>query len=139
MAALLYFLVMILFKPKRAQANTAINKAARSVWMAVTLGIFSFGLALFPVGALSHQLESLAFMVAPFILIVYGIGWWVCGLMANRMWIKMVSIGCFVSAPLMGFMYGRADQILVYAGLLFLFATLPGYRLMREARAESVA
>lgn len=133
-AGFLFSLVIILSIKKNFRKSAA-NRASGSVWSAIGWAIFAFFISLFAFGLRLQESEQLLALAAPTVLILYGIGWWVSASMSSQGWLKAVSLGCFVTAPILAFMGGMPEQLLVYAACLILFATLPGLRLMQLAKA----
>jgi hypothetical protein len=77
------------------------------------------------------EFAAISYLIAPVVLILYGIGWWVGGAIANRRWVKMTAFGSFLAAPVIGLLAGRPEQLLAYAACLILFTTVPGILLVR--------
>lgn len=118
----------------RGQRNAS-AKAYDSAWSAVGIGIGFLILSTFLVARQVQDVQAITFMIAPVILVLYGMGWWVSAIMSGQGWLKAVSFGCFIGAPVMALMAGRPEQLLAYAAALVLFAAIPGFILMRAARA----
>ncbi len=109
-------------------------RAKTSVWSAVGIGILALLLCVTIIANVMKEFATISFMIAPVILILYGIGWWVSAKVSGVTWIKWMAIGCFVGAPLITFLAGRAEQLLAYAVCLILFAAVPGAVVMRAER-----
>ena len=78
----------------------------------------------------------LALALTPSIIMVfYGIGWAVSAAMYRSRFLWWLAIGSFVAAPLLASLADQEAQYLAYAGALFLLMALPGWMLMRQARA----
>ena len=121
--------------PRRTGKASDIACVAYSAWTAVGLGIGSFIALLVVMSSVLQQVETLAFVVAPFVLIVYGIGWWVAAAASPQKWTRAVAFGCFFAAPLLGLLTGKPEQLLAYAVCLLTFAAVPGLLLMRADKA----
>ena len=141
LAATALFLAILTFNLTRAGRRpgvmTAANRAIGTVWSAVGLGIFALFMALIindiRVGASDGPTS---FWLAPSVIMVfYGLGWaGTSAMMKSRplWWLAMAS---FFAAPLLALLAGQAAQYLAYAAALFLLMALPGWMLMRQARA----
>ncbi len=111
------------------------NRASASAWSAVGIGIFAFIACVAVIANITRTFEPMSYLIAPVILLLYGMGWWVSALMSGTNWLKWVSLGCFFGAPAIAFLAEKPEQMLAYAAALILFATVPGWVLMRSARA----
>ncbi|HVZ30210.1 MAG TPA: hypothetical protein VG839_07440 [Asticcacaulis sp.] len=132
-ASVIFALLAIAFNIGRwGQAHNVANRAALSAWSGVGLAIGFFILSMIVITQRVSDFSTLSFLIAPVVLIIYGIGWWVSAKMAERGWLKLVAFGCFLAAPALCAMVGRPEQLLAYAACLVLFATVPGFILMRE-------
>ena len=136
-AGFLMFLTIMMHiaKLKKSGPRSQLTKVVSSVWTGVGISIFAFSISTFVAGAQSERLEAAATMVAPFVLIVYGIAWWVSGLMSGQNWLKWVAFGCFLTAPGLAYLTDKPEQLLAYAAALVTFASLPGLKLMMSERA----
>lgn len=111
------------------------NRASASAWSAVGIGIFAFIASVAVIANITQTFEPMSYLIAPVILLLYGMGWWVSALMSGTTWLKWVSLGCFLGAPAIALLAEKPEQMLAYAVALTLFATVPGWVLMRSARA----
>jgi hypothetical protein len=134
-ASLLFAIIAAIFGRRNRGARSSSAKAYDSAWTAVGIGIAFLILSTFLVARQVQDVQAVTFMIAPVILVMYGMGWWVSAMMSGQGWLKAVSFGCFIGAPLMALMAGRPEQLLAYAVALVLFAAIPGLILMRAARA----
>lgn len=112
------------------------NKAVSSVWQAIGWGIFVSAIVLGVGGAQTASTEIMLQLIAPVVLVLYGVGWWLSAMVSSKSWLKTVSIGSFMAAVGTSFLINRPEMMLVYAGALFLLAVVPGFILMREAGEE---
>ncbi len=120
---------------RRREPGSATDRAAGYAWSAVGLGIIAFILTVVIIANRTHEFSSLSFVMAPAILLMYGMGWWVSAKMSGIGWLKLVAIGSFLGAPALGLMSGMPEQLLAYAACLILFAMVPGLVLMRAQKA----
>lgn len=111
------------------------SRASGSAWSAVGFAIVAFLLCVAFVSSRVANFSAVTFVIAPVILLMYGMGWWVSATMSSQKWLKWIAFGCFASAPLLGLMAGMPEELLAYTACLFLFATVPGYILMRAEKA----
>lgn len=120
---------------RRRDCGPATIKAVDSAWAGVGLGLFAFLLTVYVIATRSADPATMTFILAPGVLLLYGVGWWVSAKMSRQNWLKFVAFGCFIGAPLLGLMVGQAEQLLAYAACLILFAVIPGAVLMRAEKA----
>ncbi len=135
LASVLFGVLAFTTGPKRTGQPSDMACVAYSAWTAVGLSIAAFIALLVVVANVLQQLETLVFLAAPFILIVYGIGWWVSASASRQGWMRLMAIGAFVAAPCLGVLSGKPEQLVAYAVCLVLFAAIPGMILARAERA----
>jgi len=112
------------------------SRASHSAWSAVGLGLLSFFSAMIVMANIvPGEFNTMSFLLAPIVLVLYGVGWWVSATASGTRWLRIVAWGCFAGAPLLCLMTNRPEQLLAYAAALVLFAMLPGYALMRAEKA----
>jgi hypothetical protein len=70
-----------------------------------------------------------------FVFAMQGAGWQLAFVLRRQAWLLMVALGWFAATLLMGWTIGSTTYILVAALSLLLLMALPGYYLMRLARA----
>ncbi|MBP2159239.1 MULTISPECIES: hypothetical protein [Asticcacaulis] len=117
----------------RASGHPA-GRAVNSVWSAIGLAIAALGFCMTAAGVRLHSVEAMTALIAPAILILYGIGWWVAAVVSCQGWLKLICAGCFLAAPAIAYLATLPEQMLAYAGCLVLFAMLPGLILIRSAK-----
>jgi len=135
-AATILFLIVLVWRiaTRPRCGPSALQKALGSVWQGVGAGILVMGVCLSLFGAHYEVTESAAAFMAPTVLVFYGLGWWVTGVISAQTWQKWISAAAFVSAILTAVLSGQPVQMLAYAAALTLTATLPGLILMRAER-----
>lgn len=137
-ALFLTLLVVVLIRMKQAGGvQTSANRASGTAWASVGWGIFALSTAM---AALAWRLGEEAAMVSlalmpSMIMVFYGSGWAVSAAMQRSKTLWALAIGSFAAAPLLAVRTGSAEQYLAYAAALFLLMALPGWMLMRQARA----
>ncbi|MDC7683557.1 hypothetical protein PQU92_09735 [Asticcacaulis sp. BYS171W] len=119
---------------RRKYGQNAMNRAISAAWSGVGMAIFALFLTLTAVGSQMKAIEVLTTLIAPMILLLYGIGWWVASIMSGQGWLRLVAFGCLIGAPVLGLLGHQAVQMLAYAVALTLFATIPGLILMRAEK-----
>lgn len=131
-------LVVAITAIKRAGGvETAANRAAGTAWASVGWGIFALSASMAMVGLRLGEeaaLVSLA-LIPSVIMVFYGSGWAVTAAMQRSKALWGLAVASFAAAPLLAALTGSAEQYLAYAVALFLLMALPGFLLMRAARA----
>ncbi|MBW8881089.1 MAG: hypothetical protein JF615_06600 [Asticcacaulis sp.] len=144
MAAVIWFGASIIFgvlafalgfERWRRRGQPMGTRAVNFAWSAVGLGIVFLLLTMFVVSTRVSDFTSISYLIAPLILLLYGVGWWVSAQIACQGWLKVIAFGCFIGAPAMGYLTGQPEQLLAYAAALVLFAAVPGFVLMRAEKA----
>jgi len=113
------------------------NQASGAAWSAVGYAIFAIWAA-FAVATYRTGEEVIMLMFAPVILALYGAGWSVAATVSPAPWLKLTAGAAFVSAAVMAWFTGEAEQFLIYAAALVLTALLPGLLLIRQARTSQI-
>ena len=136
----LFFIVLavVITRLKRqGGVVTAKNRASSTTWSALGWGIFALFASLAVLGfRLGEGAAMLALALTPSVIMVfYGIGWAVSATMYRSRFLWWLAAGSFVAAPLLASLADQEAQYLAYAGALFLLMALPGWMLMRQARA----
>ncbi|TPW03103.1 MAG: hypothetical protein FD125_1745 [bacterium] len=136
----LFFVVLIVVitgLKRKTGVVTAGNRASSTTWSALGWGIFALFSSLAVLGLrLGEDAAMLALALTPSVIMVfYGIGWAVSATMYRSRALWWLAAGSFVAAPLLAALADQNAQYLAYAGALFLLMALPGWLLMRQARA----
>jgi hypothetical protein len=129
--------VVIVGLKRTSGVVTAGNRASSTTWSALGWGIFALFASLAVLGfRLGEDAAMLALALTPSVIMVfYGIGWAVSATMYRSRFLWWLAAGSFVAAPLLAALADQDAQYLAYAGALFLLMALPGWMLMRQARA----
>lgn len=130
----MFFQIRSIHQNPMAQNHT--NQASGSVWTAAGYGIFTLFVVLILAGARLNMTEVLMNLIAPGVMLFYGIAWSSSAMICRKGWMHGVAMGCFAMAALLGWFIQDPNQMLVYAAALILLATVPGLILMRAARGE---
>ncbi|WGM38450.1 hypothetical protein [Caulobacter sp. NIBR1757] len=118
-------------------ANSSVNKATGSAWSAVGFAIFTMFLALFAMAWVTKN--GAIFNVFPvLILALYGSAWSVAADLSGKTWIRLVALGSFASAVVMGLLAASPYLMLGYAAALLLLAALPGFILLRQEPSDTI-
>jgi hypothetical protein len=139
-ATLVYWVVLAVTIPRlrRAGVSTTANRAAGIAWSGMGWGIFALFLAMAVLGwrvADEAALNAMFALIPSIIMVFYGVGWAVHAEMQRSRMLWALSLSSFAVAPLLALFAGSAEQYLAYAAALFLLMALPGWLLMRQARA----
>jgi len=125
-----------IFRFNRHSAHKSVGgRAAAAIWSGIGIAIMFFILCLIVIANVLKDFAAVSFLIAPVVLILYGVGWWVGGAISGKAWVKWVAFGSFVGAPLITLMAGRPEQLLAYAVCLVVFTTVPGIVIMRGDKA----
>ncbi len=134
--SLAYAVIIAMTVSGRKCAEAPGSRASHSAWSAVALGLLSFFSAMIVMANMAPaEFNTMSFLLAPVVLVLYGVGWWVSATASGTSWLRMVALGCFAGAPTLCLLTNRPEQLLAYAAALVLFAMIPGYALMRAEKA----
>ncbi len=134
-ATVIFAALSTLFRFNRRQREKSVGgRASAAIWSGVGIAIMFFILCLIVIANVLKDFGAVTFLIAPVVLILYGVGWWVGGAITSRRWVKYVAFGSFAAAPLITLLAGRPEQLLAYAVCLILFTSVPGFILMRADR-----
>ena len=139
-ATVAYWIILAVTIPRlrRAGVSTTANRAAGIAWSGMGWGIFAMFVAMSVLGwrlADEVALEAMFALIPSIIMVFYGVGWAVHAEMQRSSKLWVLSFASFAAAPLLALFAGQAEQYLAYAAALFLLMALPGWILMRQARA----
>ncbi|WAC60477.1 hypothetical protein [Brevundimonas sp. SL130] len=117
--------------------NSSGNRAVGAAWSAVGYGIFATWLGLMARGLNSGDWSAM--MAMPTVVFVaYGSAWIIAGTMTNTRWMTLTGVVSYVGAVAMGWFAGDMAMYLVFAGMIFAVAFVPGLILMRQEPSEIV-
>jgi hypothetical protein len=139
-ATVAYWIVLAVTIPRlrRAGVSTTANRAAGIAWSGMGWGIFALFVAMSVLGwrvADEAVINAMFALIPSIIMVFYGVGWAVHAEMQRSRMLWVLSLSSFVAAPLLALFAGHAEQYLAYAAALFGLMALPGFLLMRQARA----
>ena len=122
-------LVLKIGSKKRHLDHPAV-KRFRAIWLSLILGAMVVIAALIVVLVKAHLGATAAFISAPIMTSVYGVGWRIAGVMSGYKMFNILSMGSFAAAIGLAWLAGTPEQSLGYAVALVCFAVLPGAVLM---------
>ncbi|MBU1541072.1 MAG: hypothetical protein KKC29_11385 [Alphaproteobacteria bacterium] len=139
-ATLAYWVILAITIPRlrRAGVSTTANRAAGIAWSGMGWGIFAMFVAMSVLGwrlADEAALNAIFALIPSIIMVFYGVGWAVHAEMQRSRSLWVLSLSSFAAAPVLALFADQAEQYLAYAAALFLLMALPGWLLMRQARA----
>ncbi len=118
--------------------ETAANRAFGIVWSALGWGIFSLFLSLIVsdlTRAGQSDLAEWSLIIPSIIMAFYGVGWAVTATMTRSKSLWTLALASFAAAPALAVLSGTSWQYLAYAGALYGLMALPGFLIMRSAKA----
>jgi hypothetical protein len=139
LGATMVFLIFVFAAKTRwgAAVNRGpVNRANRTVWIGVGLGIGSVAVAYF-MAAYSTGDWIIMNLMASTVLAFYGAAWLVTAAMNNARAPGLLAAGCFIAAALIGLLVNSPNLLLAYAGALVLYALIPGLLYMRKGRSAA--
>ncbi|WP_269515394.1 hypothetical protein [Brevundimonas subvibrioides] len=115
--------------------RTTASRGANAVWSAVGWGIFALFTSLAVIGSRMENggIDMLLSIIPSAIMAFYGLGWAVTATLQKSRPLMVLTIACFVAAPVLALMAGMSAQYLAYSACLFGLMALPGFILMRAA------
>jgi hypothetical protein len=133
-AMLVFVLGGIVFKigSRKSHLDHPEVKRFRSIWLSLILGALVVTAALVVVLIKAHLGATAAFISAPIMTSVYGVGWRIAGVMSGKKLFNILSLGGFAAAIGLAALAGQPEQSLGYAAALVCLAVLPGAMLMRR-------
>jgi hypothetical protein len=118
--------------------ETAANRAFGIVWAALGWGIFSLFTSLIAsdlARAGQSDLAEWSLIIPSIIMAFYGVGWAVTATMTRSKPLWTLALTSFAVAPVLAVLSGTSWQYLAYAGALYGLMALPGFLIMRSAKA----
>jgi len=116
---------------------TSANRAFAAAWTAVGFAIFALFSALIINDVRMGESQGFTgmWLIPSIIFAFYGLGWAVTAAMLRSRPLWMLAAVSLAACPALALLTGSLDQYLAYAAALFLLMALPGWMLMRQARA----
>lgn len=118
----------------------ATTRALNAMFGATGLANLGF-VAVFGLNAAWRQDFSFWLLYAATVFILQGAAWWVAYLMRRKGWMALTALGWFASGIALGLILNRdiTAYLAICAAALFLCMALPGWIMVRQARARSGA
>ena len=86
-ATIVFAVLSFMFRFNRHSANRSVGgRAAAAIWSGVGIAIMVFILCLIVIANVLKDFSAVSFLIAPVVLILYGVGWWVGGAMTGQAW-----------------------------------------------------
>lgn len=130
--------ILIARLKRQGGVETAANRAFGIVWSALGWGIFSLFASLI-LSDLSRggtsDMADWALIIPSIIMAFYGVGWAVTATMVRSRPLWVLALASFAAAPVLAVLAGSSAQYFAYAAALFGLMAVPGFLLMRAARA----
>lgn len=135
------FGVAMNFLLKRAKSrpgyNGSVNKATGAAWSGVGFAIFASWAGMVALGLTTGDWAVMN-LFPVLILALYGAAWFVAAVMSGKGWIRMIALGSFAGAVLMGALAASPYLMLGYAACLVVLAVVPGLVLIRQEPSDIV-
>lgn len=128
------FVIVRRLRPQRK--GDAVNRAIGAAWTGVGVSIFALFICA-SIIAWRTQSDAPAMMLPSVILAMYGLCWSVAASLTGTRWIWAAAIGSYVGAVVVAILCRDTVLYLVYAAALIVLAAVPGYVLVRTARAAA--
>jgi hypothetical protein len=128
-------MVWIIAKNRSSESAGVVGRAVGRVFGAVGLANLVLVAIFATVAIRKHSLEI--WLIYPCtVFVLQGTAWLFAFMMRRQVWHGIVALGWFACALGMGFTIGTPAFYVLFAGIgLWLFMALPGFILMRHARA----
>jgi hypothetical protein len=119
-----------LIRRDRGEGERGANRLINATWSAAGFGIFVFWLSTAVLALRLGQGEIMSTM-APAVLTIYGVVWWVKGSLTGVSWMHAIAALSFASSVLVAAAAGTQFVWLTYTLALAACALLPGLYLLR--------
>ena len=113
------------------------NRAINAMFAATGLANLCF-VVVYGLNAAWMQQFGFWLLYAATVFILQGAAWWVAWLMRRRTWMLLTALGWFASGTALGLILQRnmTAYLAICGAALFLCMALPGWIMVRQARAE---
>ena len=129
-------LTVIIRRMGPQRKGDAVNRAIGAAWTGVGFSIFALFICA-TIIAWRTQSDAPAMMLPSVILAMYGLCWSMAASLTGTRWIWAAAIGSYAGAVIVAILCRETVLYLVYAGALIALAAIPGYILVRAARAAA--
>lgn len=136
-AAFFAWMAFVIVREKtRGVAGSGPSRALNAMFGATGLANLCF-IVVLGLNAVWRDDFSYWLLYAATVFILQGAAWYVAWVMRRRTWLALVAIGWFASGTALGLLlHNIAAYLAVCAAALFLCMALPGWIMIRQARAE---
>jgi len=132
------WLTIVLVRDRsRRLGGSGTSRAINAMFAATGLANLCF-VAVYGLNAAWMQQFGFWLLYAATVFILQGAAWWVAWLMRRKVWMLLTALGWFASGTALGLILQRdmAAYLAVCAAALFLCMALPGWLMIRQARAQ---
>ena len=135
----LIFLAILYVMKRRLPRNSGAARSAGVVWQSLGWAIFAIVVSLMIIGGRTNAWVVMAALPSV-ILAMYGAAWFVAAVLTGARWLYGVAFSSFLMAMIIAwFVTDPATLYLIYGASLLGLLSLPGYLVMRQARAKDRA
>ena len=131
-------LTIVLIRERgRRLGGSGVSRAINAMFAASGLANLCF-VAVYGLNAAWMSQFGFWLLYAATVFILQGAVWWVAWLMRRKLWMMLTALGWFASGIALGLILQRdmAAYLAVCGAALFLCMALPGWIMVRQARAE---
>ncbi len=115
---------------KKRRVKTFAGQLLGSLWTASGISMFMFGF----VGTMTHAYSPL--YISPIISTLLGVSYFTSGAIQQIKWLQFLSIGWWAGAIVL-FILPSVHTLIIFAGMMICFQTIPGIILYRKSKSES--
>lgn len=110
-------------------------KRFRAIWGSLLIGIMLAEVITQLILWRYQQFEIMPYVIAPMGVMLFAAGWRIAAIMSRNVWLNFLSLASVLAGFALTFSAGAPWQPIAYAFCLFTLAMVPGFVLMRLARA----
>lgn len=132
----LAILIPAIHKRAKAGGGNLHSALFGAVWSTIGMAIFVAIISCVIVANRAHDVSAMLGFV-PVIMVLYGAGWAISSAISGQKWMRLVAVGCALSAPLLGWVIASPVLYLVFGAAIFLFMAVPGLKLVQPPRAAA--
>jgi hypothetical protein len=131
--AILWLGLFLRMRRTAAKYTGASNNIFGLTWTGCALGIFTTIFSIAIVADISGHPE-IQNLYAPATMAFYGVAWFIAGALGHRRWMYVASAASFASTLGVAALTGDLRQLLAFGTALLLTLSVPGFKLMIDAR-----
>ena len=125
--------IFLLIHRDRQSTERGKNRFINATWSGAGLGIFAFWLSSSVMADRLASPEILSTMSLT-VLAIYGLVWWITGVMSEQSWMKLITVISFCSMFLVAWFAPTPFGCLSYTAALVACALVPGVYISRTAK-----